>query len=271
MPVQNIKIYVLSLSTEVERRNSVAQQLNKIEGLNWTFFDAVTTHSVKNDREWIRSNTPKNIIVGRPLTFGEMACAESHYQIYRRVSTQDESLAIVLEDDFSISDNFVSFINEINNLSEKIPDVVILGYSKVSQCGLARVYKLLQVYPDIKLNNFTIGSVWKESTCGTVGYLITRSAADRLVNEKRFFSLADDWSSIRNIYSLRVTHLRPIVVHEDFERFASSIEAERAPLSKVALNHLDRVRLLKADLLFFMLKTSKFVSRLNRKFLDYLL
>jgi len=253
MHVQNIKIYVLSLHDASERRASVRDQLILYPQLNWEFFDAITTDSLNLRPDLLMEYNSAGLRMGRGMTKGEIACAESHLAIWKLASISDYEYNIVLEDDFILTSNFNNFITSFTKISDLSLDILIIGYSKVPISNSKRIYQLLKILPIKKFGLFTLGRVWKESTCGTVGYLIKKSAAIYISNSKKIPALADDWGIFRNSYGLKIYHLRPLVVYENFENFPSLLEAERSLSSKKTIKYVDLLRYIRSNIFYVLM------------------
>lgn len=247
MPAPNIKIFVLSLKDAQDRRMAVTQQFDSLpQVIKWEFFDAVKSEIILNNIDWIEASKNSLSTIGRRITTGEMACAESHYQIWKRVASSSLEWAVILEDDFILKSKFIKFLNLINKIPTSLFDVVLLGYSKIPERGEKRIYSIQKVLSILKLQEFSIGKAWNESTCGTVGYIISKQACLNIIRLPRLYTLADDWGNIKKYYSVNIGHLRPFVILENFECFESSLEAERSMNIRPFVAFLDPIRYIRS-------------------------
>ncbi len=99
-----MRIFVISLRTQVERRQAMRTQLERLN-LRFTFFDAIDMRQTKTkyfralDLHQFQLNT------GRfPLT-NEVGCFASHLTLWRTCITLGEPI-IILEDDACVEDGF---------------------------------------------------------------------------------------------------------------------------------------------------------------------
>jgi len=103
-----MKVYVISMTSSVERRKFQIKQLSQLS-LEFEIYDAVTVRSLSSDRiATLRGDWE------RPLSDVEVACYESHYQLWKRVAEEGEP-RLILEDDVILSDAVVPFLSEIAN------------------------------------------------------------------------------------------------------------------------------------------------------------
>ncbi|MGL4601027.1 MAG: glycosyltransferase family 25 protein [Plesiomonas sp.] len=248
----NFKIYVVSLSSEINRRQSIKNKLDFLM-LNFEFVDAVDfrfekSADVINEISEYEFNSP------RDMTSAEIGCALSHRNVYKKIIADNIDYGVVLEDDAVLNGDFADFIKP-SNLNRIDFDIIVLGYSKLSKQDQRLFYIKEPIKTKFKLLRYSLGYAWSEWTCGTVGYVIKRDAASRFLS-KKYLSLADDWYQHKINCSLNILHCRPSLVVEDFLAMESSIEASRVRYLKKTSSYLDVLRVLrgffrKAVFLFF--------------------
>ena len=109
-----MKIFVISLPDQHERRATITRQLRTLD-LEFEFFDAIRgtadplPHFAAMSRLQYRLNTRRD-----PLP-GEIGCYASHLALWRKSAELGEPLAI-LEDDFLAHDNFPDAIRTAGEL-----------------------------------------------------------------------------------------------------------------------------------------------------------
>lgn len=217
-----IKIIVLSL-LDSDRREIISDRL-KSNGFNdFEFFDAFDARQINIDELKNIFNIDKftSEYRRRPAK-GEIGCTISHIAIWNYIIEKKYDRVLVVEDDAFFCDRIKNF--DFNLLPTGIS---ILGYSKTTSF----TYKLTQFkYPlknKIKIAEHVLGDLDLEFMCGTVGYTIDFASAAKLVNsynELPFF-LADDFSLYKQY--VKIFHLRPAMVFEDFKNIESNIQNER--------------------------------------------
>ncbi|EKT54127.1 glycosyltransferase family 25 protein [Providencia burhodogranariea] len=251
-------IYVISLTSEHERRKNISDQLKKFN-LDFSFYDAIdfrftdesTVNSyVINDTEY---NKPS-----RPLTKGEIGCTLSHLKLISSLKhISSSSNFLILEDDAIIDKDLAKFISS-KKLNEFDWDLIILGYSKLKKDEFKKFYFKEPINTIQQINNIKIGNVWKDWTCGTVGYIINHKSINKF-DSLTVSSMADDWHYIKEKLNLKIFHSRPLLICEDFSTFASSIEGERKEFLKKENIILEPIRLMRGlyRKLFFIAKIPK--------------
>lgn len=103
-------IYVISLKDSIDRRRSIAKQFDYFS-LKFSFFEAVDGRAVlpQQYEGWVdRRKTIDRL--GREMSDGEYACAISHMEVYKKILSDHNDGAIVLEDDAILTPLFVDFL-----------------------------------------------------------------------------------------------------------------------------------------------------------------
>ncbi len=111
------KIFVLTIPSFTDRIENMKQRL---EGVDYEFFYG--TYGGDLDVTPYRE-------AGSRLTRGQLSCALSHYNIYKKIVEEDIQNALILEDDCIFTEN----INRIEEYAEQLPDeysVFYLGYQE---------------------------------------------------------------------------------------------------------------------------------------------
>ena len=113
------KIFVLTIPSFTDRIENMKQRL---EGVDYEFFCG--TYGGDLDVTPYRE-------AGSRLTRGQLSCALSHYNIYKKIVEEDIQNALILEDDCIFTEN----INRIEEYAEQLPDeysVFYLGFQEGS-------------------------------------------------------------------------------------------------------------------------------------------
>ncbi|WP_274585563.1 glycosyltransferase family 25 protein [Neisseria leonii] len=234
MTVQ-IPTYVVSLAGETVRRAHIAEECSKF-GIRPVFVDACDMRGIGQEDLQSRSCLPehKQGKKKRWLKPGELGCALSHLQVYRRMLEQQEEYALILEDDamFIRDPRPLLDTGRLKALRERVPfDVLIVGYVKTLPQYLPYYYRRIPLkrLATFDLNGETacFGTPWAQYGCGTVAYIATRSAAQKLLNVNTPPRVAaDDWLYFEQHGKVRVIHSRPAFVLEALEKLRSTIRCE---------------------------------------------
>ncbi|QPW26368.1 glycosyltransferase family 25 protein [Edwardsiella ictaluri] len=234
-----MKTFIISLKDEVARRNSISDRLHHHD---FEFFDAVDLRVASDDV--LSAVKCKNINYKHPairehMTKGELGCALSHMQLYKKIVDDNLAFARVIEDDAVILNHDEKILNDfILALETKNIDwdIMLLGYSKLKACDSFGFYLKEPIKNIVKSGAYSLGIPFRNWTCGTVGYLVSQSGAKKMINNAAFgkvCTVADDWLFFEKNYNLKILHIRPLIVLEDFESYESSIETDR----KTYVNH----------------------------------
>lgn len=224
MKINSCPIFIVSLP-QSNRRHDINKKLSKY---SFQYEDAIYGKILGeqylqelNNHQWIKNN------YRRDLTFGEVGCALSHRNIYKKIIDQNIPWAIIFEDDISIKHPFYDVL--LNNIDKFNPnDLYILG----AQEGLAcNDYVILSNKNSINLNGFikfnkTIDS--ERYIYRTAAYLISKKVAENILNftEKKF-CLADDWSCFKKHNLFNELYMSDFISHPLELGQQSLLELER--------------------------------------------
>ena len=210
-------IYVISLRGAAERRARCTETLTRL-GLWFEFFEAVEGVKLPAS-EVARVYDPKKNarLYKHPLSRPEIGCTLSHYQLWQRVSGNEQGGAFILEDDF-VSD---SALPEVMSAIEEagLSNCMIKLFARHPASGqeagrLSRGYRLV-------LPRHVPGQ--------TVGYAIDSVAAARLAAKALPMARPVDMD-IKHWWEFDVPVLvvHPSPLRVEFKQTDSSIEAARA-------------------------------------------
>lgn len=250
--------YVISLIDEYERRSSVKKQLTSLVP-TFKYVDAIDFRAASVDLLIENTAVDKLGSLNRMLTKGEVGCALSHFKCYQEIVSDDSDWAWVIEDDADLSRLTNDSVEKIISLvAENNIDVVILGYSKLSKNEELDFYKFEPIRKLFASEHFALGEPWKNWTCGTVSYLISKSGAKKMLDyfsDGKVITVADDWMFFEKNIGLNITHLRPLLVFEDFISFQSALEIERAAVSKNKIAIMKSIKVLRGYFRALLMKT----------------
>lgn len=175
-----MKIFVINLDADIDRLEFANAQSIK-HGYQFTRIPGVDGRkmaiqeqrkSVNYFRYWC--------INGKKPYLGEIGCALSHLNIYKKMDEENISFACILEDDIIVLDGFKSKLNQLSEwLDKDRPQVVRLNFSR----GVEGVSELGNV-PFIR-------SVKDMSACS---YCLTLEAARALLKHNYpIVTVADNW------------------------------------------------------------------------------
>lgn len=227
----SFKTYIVSLKGQDMRRSFISNQLESLN-IDYEFFNAINPSEDSDWKKLYKSDIALESY-GRHLSNGELGCNLSHHFIYQDIVNKNIKYSLILEDDALINNDLPDFINSILN-SNLNWDVIILGYSKVNKEEFKRIDIMNPIGRFLfKFKNYKIGKVCKNYTVGTVGYLISKEGAKKLVDSNLIGAcLADNWEYYYKKANLDIYHCRPFLIYEDFENFESSISAEREKIAR---------------------------------------
>ena len=101
-----------------ERCKEKAEKMKtRLSGVDFSFIKAVDGKQLNEEKlkemDIKLCNEWKDPYSGRNLTWGEVGCMMSHYNIYKKCVEENIDVAIILEDDVTIPDNFTDKVNKL--------------------------------------------------------------------------------------------------------------------------------------------------------------
>ena len=119
-----MKIYIINLATNTERKRFMQQQLDFLS-LDATFFPAFNGHSISSEELPLYYNSKWNIrYTGRDLTPGEIGCALSHVHVYQKMMKEKVPIALILEDDAWLTPSIIHILEALEKKTS--PDTAIV-------------------------------------------------------------------------------------------------------------------------------------------------
>jgi len=140
-----------------DRVHYVSDLIKKHSDINFNVINAVVPQTIKSFLKLNEIVIDKGFYLARKL-----ACYLSHYKAYKIVSDLDLPIAIILEDDFKLCENYCE---EINTVVNEIP----------SDCDVVRLYHFNQILPIEGLEYMGKNDAW-----GDVANLVTRKGTKLL-------------------------------------------------------------------------------------------
>lgn len=179
-----MKTYCILLEKDENRKKNVYNNISPhLDTENFEIIEAIDGNTKTLDTEMISRTVSGNFF--NFCKRGQLACFLSHVKTWQKMIDEDIQSAIILEDDASISKNFIQEFVEILNLAPSA-DFIYLFVHPDSLLKLD-----IQVTGEKILKGF--------STYGTVGYYITLNLVKKILREtdnfKNISSPIDDFLS----------------------------------------------------------------------------
>ena len=193
-----LPIFIISIPDATERRAPLISQLNEFN-LKYELIDAVDFRKGTPDiiEPCIDYNAARKNL-SRDILPVEIGCALSHHMIYRMILRDKLPVAIILEDDailteefFELADSGLGNLNfDMLLLDHRLAYVSRMGKKKINSKSKAYVLKYHEVY------------------C-TTGYIINKCAAEYMIKNTFPLSGCADWP-------LDITNLNCYAAHPRF-------------------------------------------------------
>jgi glycosyl transferase family 25 len=209
-----MKVFVINLDRDVERMKVINARLNElnVEYERVSARDAKLLNLNANDasvdrfRWWCA--------VGRPIRPGEIGCALSHYDLYRKIVEP----VCILEDDVIIEDQFIDVLKRVEEwINPKLPQVVLLSNHTKRKYDDIGIYKI-------------------QNDMYAEGYVITPAAAKALINVNYPLQRpCDHWGVWAKRGIIGLYHAIPTVCSQDQSQFVSgTVDAKSFNVSNLS-------------------------------------
>lgn len=176
--------YVINLARSPERRAHISAELRKarigyeiveaVEGRELDLHDHRTVEPSVLTRSWFQP--------------GAVGCALSHLRVYRKILADGLDLALVLEDDVTLT---ADLSNVVQALADHLvgAEVALLNFDSVDPCKLSRGDSVC-----LPSSRLLIPPIDVDQPRSAAAYLITRKACQRM-DESRLpiRAQSDDW------------------------------------------------------------------------------
>ena len=198
-----LPIYVISLRTSTSRRRAMTQRMAAL-GLEFEFIDAIRGGDIPPDQRHDLTSDQRRRHLGAPFSNGALGCLMSHRAAWAQIRDAHLDAAIILEDDAELAPEAIEVLPRIAALKGRF-DLINLhntaGRPLVDAARISSTHAL---------------SITRYASIGAVGYVVSRAAAERLleVSLPGIFEvdvLMNRWWE----HGLRTLVLTPSIVSED--------------------------------------------------------
>lgn len=200
-----MKSYLINLDRDVARLAAQRKQFESL-GISFERVPAFETARIDAFRWWCA--------VLRPVVKGELGCAASHCECYRRIVESGAGCAAVFEDDVLLSRSAKSALESACVFCRENPKaLVLLGDHHESKTG--------RFSDDVRDPVKIISESWDDCS---EGYVIGKDAAARLLKaQSPVRTPADWWSYFRKKGLIDLYRADPPVCRQQTERFGSNV------------------------------------------------
>lgn len=177
------KTYVINLKEATGRRQHIEKVVSACSFLDVEFVEGVSGKQMSEEE--VRDRFDEKSFAKyhkRPPLLGEIGCTLSHRICYEKLVNSSERLALILEDDALLSEDFFSMFHLLVTSVKETPQVVILtpGFTYTSQYKITKSFSL------------SLCKVYRGAV--TTGYIINVQAAKLILEQFPYpYYLADDW------------------------------------------------------------------------------
>ena len=221
--IVEMKTYIINLEQSTERKEYMRQQMKKLPQLDYEFIPAVDGRKMSEEELSSRFNMKGSMYhYGRELMKGEVGCTLSHIRCYQRIVAEDDSCALILEDDIEVNHPEAIDISFLENF--------LVSCSKPVIVLLSGHYWYTSRYHSQMVNVF--------SAFYTHAYVVNQAAARLLLNKLVYpWHLADDWFYIRSL-GVKLLGLKPHWINQISTDATSTVVNAELPIRALVKRNL---------------------------------
>lgn len=217
---QAIKIFIINLRNEVDRRKHIVNELKKLN-LEFEIFFAKKGSELTKKEITLYSKKEAFKNENRDLSLDEISCALSHIKIYKKIIESKYRLSLILEDDVVINKNLLNIFKNLNKFPKNWE--LINFYTDARKKVIGR--KIYENYQCVRFN---------ERANRTCSYLIKMKTAEKLIK----FALpvrfpADGLTGRNDLTNIYSYGLQPNIIQ--IKDFPTTIKNRNSLLGKYKL------------------------------------
>jgi glycosyl transferase family 25 len=217
---QAIKIFIINLKNEVDRRKHIVNELKKLN-LEFEIYFAKKGSELTKKEITLYSKKEAFKNENRDLSLDEISCALSHIKIYEKIIESKYRLSLILEDDVVINKNLLNIFKNLNKFPKNWE--LINFYTDAKKKIIGR--KIYENYQCVKFNGRA------NRTCS---YLIKMKTAEKLIK----FALpirfpADGLTGRNDLTNIHSYGLQPNIIQ--IKDFPTTIKNRNSLLGKYKL------------------------------------
>lgn len=252
-----MKCYIVNLDRAPERMERMTEIL-KSQSIDFERFPALDGRDfTEADIETYQKQRQQ----GKPMTVGEIACAESHLTIFRKIVEREDDYAVVMEDDLHLSADAGQFLNTTAWIPQGA-DII-----KLETVGEPTVIttKSLEVGNDRRIARLAYKH-W-----GSGAYVISKRAAREILNTfVAGLCPVDDYLFDPTVNDFQLWQIQPAIAIQDIilingatpeaEYLASGIEEGRLAALSLRSKEIKVFARIKREVLRSVRKTGRRLS-----------
>ncbi len=235
-----MKIFVINLPSQRQRRENIAKQLNFL-GLKFEFINAIYGKDLSCEEKQNALDASRADEFKRALSDGEIGCFLSHRLALESFLQSECEDCVILEDDAVIDERLLEFLSLIPRLPKECELVLLGHYRQVYLDDGFRIESPFSLRFDYELNEIYHLKRLVGGGFGSHGYFITRAGAGRLLAAtERFLKPFDHYTSDESV--VNVFALYPVAVEFELNSHSSVQENRKTKRRSKIAKYFKRFR-----------------------------
>lgn len=208
------KIFIINLDKDIYRYNYANKQLIDYNITNFERYSAIYGNNLTNNE---LNNITTNI--GQKIASKSMiGCGISHINIWKKIISENLKTCLILEDDFILTNNFLTKFNNVIKNVPKIYDILFLSSNIIHN-------KNLKLYD---INDYFYKQLLISQT---VGYIITLEGANKIIKylNKVSYHIDVELCILSLIHNFNIISVKEALIYQKFDN-SNNTEDREYPL-----------------------------------------
>jgi glycosyl transferase family 25 len=227
--MHKLPIYIINLKRDVQKREHMIKEMSKFD-LDYELIEAIDGSLLSESEISEVYDKEKSISsIGRELSRGEIGCALSHRNIYKKMIDDSIKEAVILEDDVELPQDLIAILNK-NKKFPKDCELMLFGYWQnqvIDVKFFISFYFFKYFWKNYKIVRFA------SNMYGTYGYFITQNGAKKLLEilDQKIYMPIDHYSDDDMYVNLYGIYPQVVNLSKKFD-LITDLENERNELRK---------------------------------------
>jgi glycosyl transferase family 25 len=227
-----MKAYIINLVSSVDRKIYVQKVLEPFKTIEMIFVEGINGKELSKEQQQEIFNGQQFFErYGKYPRQGEIGCTLSHQKCYKELAASNNNYSIIFEDDIIPYQDLENTLEILKPYIDIVKPTIILlsgGYWYYAKKKLTNNYQLAFVY----------------DAYFTHAYLINKSAATLLINERPFW-LADDWRYL-NLRGVNIRGVLPHIVDQEWNGVFTSLVFDNTTTNKLIKTNMPVFRFIES-------------------------
>ena len=224
------KTYIINMDKDTERLRKVKKQLDDYDISNYERIQGVNGKELTE----VQLENATSKICKEYCIKSSIGCAMSHIKVYKKIVDNNDSSALILEDDVVFEDDFKSRLLKKTSDVPKDFDIVYIGCNQCNKKGdIKSIADLYSLTFKSKYENINESVFVPRMAFALHAYIVSNKGARKLLEmferDKIYGHIDLQIQNEREKYDLKVYAIRPLLAYQDINITNTSSQTTSYP------------------------------------------